>query len=65
MELEWIAASGDRQTFTLQGAFSEGLPIDRIRPNQVFSLKTSFVPVPGELIRKPFSKGDKITFEGT
>lgn len=64
MELEWLAASGDRQTFTLLGAFSEGLPVDRIRPNQVFSLKTPFVPVPGELIRKPFSKGDKITPEG-
>jgi len=31
-----------------------------IKPNEVFSLKTSFVPRPGELVRKPLSEGDKV-----
>ncbi len=60
MEMEWLAADGTRQRFILEGAFSEGAPIERIRPSQVFALKTPFVPGPGELVRKPFSKGDKV-----
>jgi putative protease len=60
MELEWLAADGTRQNFILEGAFSEGTPIERIRPSQLFTLKTPFAPGPGELIRKPFSKGDKV-----
>jgi putative protease len=60
MELEWLAVDGTRQSFILEGAFSEGAPIERIRPSQVFAVKTPFVPGPGELVRKPFSKGDKI-----
>jgi U32 family peptidase len=60
MELEWLAGNGTRQSFILEDAYSEAGPIERIRPSQVFAVKTSFVPDPGELIRKPFSKGDKI-----
>jgi U32 family peptidase len=60
MELEWLAVDGTRQRFILKGAISEGGPIERIRPSQIFALKTPFVPGPGELVRKPFSMGDKI-----
>ncbi len=60
MELEWLSGDGTRQGFILDGALSEGAPIERIRPSQVFSVKTPFVPGQGELVRKPFSKGDKV-----
>lgn len=60
MGLEWLSSAGERQTFTLEGAASEGEPVTHIRPNQLFSLKTPFVPRPGELIRKPFSEGDRV-----
>ena len=60
MELEWLSATGQRRPFVLEGAFSEEGVLTRIRPNQSFSLKTPFVPVPGELIRKPFSEGDRV-----
>jgi putative protease len=60
MELEWLAADGVRQRFILEGALSEGIPVERIRPGQHFAVKTAFVPGPGELVRKPFSKGDKV-----
>jgi putative protease len=60
MELEWLSSAGPRRSFTLQGAVSEGAALTHIRPNQVFSMETPFVPVPGELIRKPFSMGDRV-----
>ncbi|HQI81913.1 MAG TPA: U32 family peptidase [Deltaproteobacteria bacterium] len=60
MELEWLSSAGERQTFLLNGAVSEGESLTHIRPNQVFSLKTPFVPVTGELVRKAYSEGDKV-----
>jgi putative protease len=60
MELEWLAANGTRHRFLLEGALSGGIPVERIRPGQHFAVKTAFVPGPGELVRKSFSKGDKV-----
>jgi len=60
MELEWLSGSGLRQSFVLNGATAQGVPLKRIRPNEIFVMKTSFVPNPGELVRKPLSEGDKI-----
>lgn len=60
MELEWLSADGTRQTFIMEGACYEGSPIRRIRPGQIFALKTPFVPCQGELMRKPYSEGDKV-----
>jgi putative protease len=60
MELEWLSRDGIRKTFPLQGAFSNGMSVGRIRPNQTFEMKTPFDPIPGELVRKPFSEGDKV-----
>ena len=60
MVLEWLSSTGQRQSFVLRGAFSEDGAQTHIKPNQLFSLKTSFVPKPGELIRKPFSEGDRV-----
>jgi hypothetical protein len=64
MELEWLAADGIRQSFVLEGAHAEGTPIERIRPGQIFTVKTPFVPCPGELIRKAYSEGDKVILGG-
>jgi len=60
MELEWLAADGTRRSFVLEGASAEGSPIERIRPGLLFTVKTPFVPNPGELIRKAYSEGDKV-----
>ncbi|HPR53976.1 MAG TPA: U32 family peptidase [Deltaproteobacteria bacterium] len=60
MELERMAPSGERQVFPLEGAIFEDNTVTHIKPNQVFSVKTLFVPQPGELIRKSFSEGDKV-----
>jgi hypothetical protein len=60
MELEWLSSNGTRQAFTLKNAFINGRPAKRIRPNEVFELNTPFHPLPGELLRKPFSEGDKV-----
>ncbi|MDT8271775.1 MAG: peptidase U32 family protein [Desulfomonilia bacterium] len=60
MELEWLPGSGFRQSFVLNGATAQGVPLKRIRPNEIFVMKTPFVPKPGELVRKPLSEGDKI-----
>ena len=60
MELEWLSSGGMRQIFVLQGATSDGMPASHIRPNQIFHMKTPFKPLPGELIRKAYSEGDKV-----
>ncbi|MBN2297638.1 MAG: U32 family peptidase [Deltaproteobacteria bacterium] len=60
MELEWLSVSGARQVFSLKDAFSRGSMCTHIRPGEIFEMKTPFCPVPGELIRKPFSMGDKV-----
>jgi len=59
MELEWMSACFKRQTFILGGAKVDGLSVTYIKPNQIFTMKTPFRPKVGELIRKPFSQGDK------
>lgn len=48
------------QSFTLSGMQVEGMAKDRIRPNEIFEMKLPFVAVAGELMRKPFSEGDKV-----
>jgi hypothetical protein len=63
MELEWLSSTGVRQSFTLKDAFINGRHAKAVKPNQVFELSTPFQPLPGELIRKPFSEGDKIAGE--
>ncbi|MGC9323403.1 MAG: peptidase U32 family protein [Desulfomonilia bacterium] len=60
MDLEWLSSGGERQSFVLTDAIREGTPVKRIRPNELFEIKTPFVPKPGELVRKPLSEGDKI-----
>ncbi len=60
MELEWLSSSPARQSFPLVDARVRGMPQSHIRPGEVFAMKTPFSPVPGELIRKPFSEGDKV-----
>ncbi len=56
MELEWLAADGTRQSFILDGALSEGAPIERIRPSQVFAVKTPFVPVRANSFASPSAR---------
>jgi putative protease len=60
MELEWLSSNSSRQTFVLRDAVADGKKITHIKPNQQFSIKTSFSARPGELIRKTFSQGDKV-----
>jgi putative protease len=60
MELEWMSASGGRITFTLEGATANGGPISKIRPNSIFEMELPFKPIAGELIRKPYSEGDRV-----
>ncbi len=60
MELEWMSASGERQTFTLSGAAANGVPQPKIRPNSIFEMELPFRPLAGELIRKPYSEGDRV-----
>lgn len=60
MELEWLSSTSARQGFVLEGAMVEGEPVRALKPNQVFDLELPFAPRPGELIRKPYSEGDKV-----
>lgn len=60
MDLEWLSSNGSRQTFSLADAQVHGMPQSRIRPGEIFEMKTPFNPVAGEFIRKPFSEGDKV-----
>lgn len=60
MELEWLSSSFQKHCFVLKGATIEGAPVRFIKPNQVFEMDVPFVPQPGELIRKPYSEGDKV-----
>ncbi len=64
MEMEWLSSSGARQVFPIKDAFSRGSRCTHIRPGEIFEMKTPFIPVPGELIRKPFSEGDKVVNAG-
>jgi U32 family peptidase len=60
MELEWLSSAGDRVTFTLEGAAADGGPVSKIRPNSIFEMDLPFKPLAGELIRKPYSEGDRV-----
>ncbi|MEN6473725.1 MAG: peptidase U32 family protein [Syntrophaceae bacterium] len=60
MELEWLSSTSARQSFVLGGAMVEGEPVRTLKPNQVFELTLPFTPRVGELIRKPYSEGDKV-----
>jgi putative protease len=60
MELEWLSSADMRLVFPLQGVTIDGMPTSHIRPNQIFEMKTPFKPLPGELIRKQYSEGDKV-----
>ena len=60
MELEWMSSSGGRVTFTLTSATAKGEPISKIRPNSIFEMELPFKPLAGELIRKPYSEGDRV-----
>ena len=60
MEMELLSHDGSRRKFSMEGAFVNGLPADAIRPNQLFSMKLPFTVKSGELVRKPWSEGDKI-----
>ncbi len=60
MELEWLSSKGLRQRFPLRDAAIGAERRTHIRPNEIFEMKTPFVPRVGELIRKPFSEGDKV-----
>jgi hypothetical protein len=60
MELEWLSSADMRLVFPLQGVTIDGMPASHIRPNQIFEIKTPFKPLPGELIRKQYSEGDKV-----
>ena len=60
MELEWLSSNGERQRFSLMDAQVHGIPQSRIRPGEIFEMKTQLSPLAGELIRKPFSEGDKV-----
>jgi hypothetical protein len=60
MELEWLSSSSEAQRFTLSGATVEGVPARALKPNQIFELTLPFTPRVGELIRKPYSEGDKV-----
>jgi putative protease len=60
MELEWMSASGERKKFTLNGATQDGVPVSKIRPNSFFEVRLPFSPLAGELVRKPYSEGDKV-----
>jgi len=60
MELEWMSASGERRIFALNGATQKGGPQPKIRPNSLFEVRLPFRPLAGELIRKPYSEGDRV-----
>jgi putative protease len=60
MELELLGSNGERKAFVLENAFTGSTNADAIRPNQIFSMHLDFPALPGELIRKPYSEGDKI-----
>lgn len=63
MELEWLSSSGDNVAFTLRDMTVKGARKARIRPGDIFELETPFAPKAGELIRKPYSEGDKVVLK--
>ena len=60
MEGEWISSDGCRRKVVFQDMMVDGCRKERIRPNELFEMKTGFDPLPGELVRKPYSEGDKV-----
>ncbi len=60
MDLEWMSCKEGRRTFRLATPMVQGCIKERIRPNEIFEMRVPFSPLEGELIRKPFSEGDKV-----
>jgi len=60
MELEWLAKDGRREFFTLANPVVEGRAERAVKPGEIFRMETPFAPLPGELVRKPLSEGDKV-----
>ena len=60
MELELMSVTGERMMFTLNGATQNGKSVSKIRPNSLFEINLPFKPLAGELVRKPYSEGDKV-----
>jgi len=60
MEGEWLSSGGTRRKLVFRDMTVEGVRKAGIRPNEVFEMETDFVPLPGELVRKPLSEGDKV-----
>ena len=60
MELEWLSSDGTGSIFTLRDMMVKGVRKARIRPGELFEMELPFAPKTGELIRKPYSEGDKI-----
>ncbi|MGI6386853.1 putative protease YhbU [anaerobic digester metagenome] len=60
MEGEWLSSDGMSRKIVFWNMMIEGCRRERIRPNELFEMKTGFAPLPGELVRKPCSEGDKV-----
>ncbi len=60
MEGEWLSSEGLSRKIVFRDMEVEGCRRERIRPNELFEMKTGFAPLPGELVRKPYSEGDKV-----
>ncbi len=60
MEGEWLSSKGFSRKIDFRDMAVDGCRKERIRPNEIFEMETGFAPLPGELVRKPYSEGDKV-----
>ncbi|OPZ60591.1 MAG: putative protease YhbU precursor [Deltaproteobacteria bacterium ADurb.Bin510] len=60
MDLTWLNPDGADESFTLKNALADGQPVSRLKPNQIFELELPFRPAVGQLLRKPYSEGDRV-----
>ena len=60
MEMEWLPSDSGYRSFILKDPMVDGEKARYIKPNQVFTMKTPFRPKRGELVRKPYSEGDRM-----
>ncbi|HPD22188.1 MAG: peptidase U32 family protein [Desulfomonilia bacterium] len=65
MEGEWLSSDGMSRKIVFRDMMIEGCRKERIRPNEIFEMKTDFTPLPGELVRKPYSEGDRVVCKET
>lgn len=63
MEGQWLSSGGFSRGIVFRDMMAEGSRKARIRPNEIFEMKTGFDLLPGELIRKPYSEGDKVVLK--